>query len=220
MGNKMLKKIIILFLISVFTLTGCFHWSGVRGSGDIEEEIRDIEEFDELDISGAFTVRVAVGESPYLQISGDDNLLKYVRTRVRGDRLIIDTKREINARKKMKINVSTSYLEKLNVSGANSVKIRGIDSDKFRADISGACTVSLEGETGVFDVDLSGATKLYADDFRADQVKIDCSGASKAEVFAREYLNADASGVSKIYYRGNPEDIRSDASGISSIRRR
>ncbi len=216
----MLKKILILFLVSIFTFTGCFHWSGVRGSGDIEEEYRDIDEFDELDVSGAFSVRLSVGESPGLKISGDDNLLRFVRTRVKGDKLIIDTKREINPRRKMKIIVSTPYLERLDASGANSIKVRGIDSENFRADISGACSVTLSGNTGIFDVDLSGATKLYADELRADRVKIDCSGASKAEVFAREYLNADASGVSKITFHGNPDDVRSDASGISSIRRR
>jgi hypothetical protein len=216
----MIKKLFVFFLLSVFTLSGCFHWSGVKGSGDIEEEYRDIDNFDEIDISGAFDVRVTVGESPRLQISGDDNLLKYVRTRVRGNKLIIDTKKEINPRRKLKVVASTEYLERLDVSGANSVKVRGIDSEKFSANISGACTVSLVGSTNEFDVDLSGATNLYADDFRADRVRIDCSGASKAEVFARQYINADASGVSKISFYGNPDDVRTDASGISSIRRR
>lgn len=216
MKLKIFAGMITILLI----LTGCHQWRGVRGSGDIAEEYRNIDRFDKIELSGAFTLNVVVGLSPQLKITGDDNLLKYVETDVRGDRLVIETRKNINPKRKITIDVSTEELEGFSASGANKVYISDIYSDKFILDISGANNVELEGRTDKFYVDMSGATKLYAEDFIAEQVKIDCSGASKAEVYASESLNADASGASKIYFYGDTKDVRTDVSGVGKISRK
>ncbi|MBN1300312.1 MAG: DUF2807 domain-containing protein [Melioribacteraceae bacterium] len=213
----MKNKLIAILSAFAIIITGCYHWDGIRGSGDMADEYRDIESFDEIEISGAFYLNVLVGESPSLKITGDDNLLKFVRTRVRGNRLIIDTRKNINTRKEMKIFVTTDYLERIDASGANNIKVRGIDSESFVINLSGACKAELDGVTDRLSAELSGATKLFAYDLRGEKVKIGCSGASKAEIFAREYLDAEASGVAKIRFYGDPEDIRTDVSGIASI---
>lgn len=216
----MKSKVIISFIILLIILSGCHRWQGIRGSGDIAEEYRSIDSFEKIEISGAFTLNVVVGLSPQLKITGDDNLLKYVETDVRGNRLVIETRKNINARRKIVIDVSTPNLEALSASGANKINITDIDSRKFVLDISGANNAVLEGRTDYFNIDMSGATKLYADDFLAKEVKIDCSGASKAEIYASKSLDADASGASKIYFYGNTENVRTDVSGVGKISRK
>jgi hypothetical protein len=207
-------------MFTALIFSGCNHWRGIRGSGDISEEYRDIEEFSKLEVSGAFTVNLLVGDDPSLKISADDNLLKHIKTTVRGDRLIIETRKNINASEAIVIDVSTPFLNRVDASGANKVKVKGIDSDNFSVDISGANTVELEGRTDKFYADMSGATKLYAGELKAERVKVDCSGASKAEVYASESLDADASGASKISFTGDARDVRTDVSGVGRVSRK
>ncbi|MBU1096073.1 MAG: hypothetical protein CVV23_09685 [Ignavibacteriae bacterium HGW-Ignavibacteriae-2] len=216
----MKNKLIILIVLMSALLAGCFNWHGVRGNGIISEDYRDIESFDAMDVSGAFTVYVIVGEPAKLKITGDENLLKYVRTRIKGNKLIIDTKKNFKNKNDIRIDISTPYLEDLDISGANTVKIRGIDSERFKTDLSGACKILLEGRTNKLIADISGASSFDAENLEADYVKIECSGASKASVFAVESIDADVSGVGSVTFKGDPENVRTDVSGVGSIKRK
>lgn len=212
-----MKSKLLLLILLLVSLVGCRNWSGIKGSGDVDEESRQIEEFERLDVSGAFDVRVTLGEEPSLKISGDDNLLKYVKVRNKGDRLVISTRKNINPREDMRITITNPSLRRLSVSGANSVKMRNIDTEEFQADISGACSVDLSGDSERFRVDMSGASNLDAERLITKKVRIDCSGACNAEVYASESIQADVSGVCSIKYSGNPVKTDLDASGVSSI---
>ena len=54
----------------------------------------------------------------------------------------------------------------------------------------------------------------------ANDVTIDISGASDADVFANNALNATVSGVGNINYYGNPPKVLHKVSGIGSINRK
>ena len=207
----------ILIAVILFSFLGCRNWGGIRGSGDVENEKRDIEQFEVLEVSGAFNVRVTLGEEPSLELSGDDNLLKYVKTSNKGNRLVISTRKNINPREEMRITITNPSLRKLDVSGANKIRIREIEADEFEVDISGACSIALRGNANRLMIDMSGASSLDAADLISKQVRIDCSGASNATVYAGESLYANASGVCNIKFEGNPVKTDLDASGVSSI---
>jgi hypothetical protein len=67
------------------------------------------------------------------------------------------------------------------------------------------------------ELDASGASKINAENLKTVKVRADVSGASKAEVFVTDTLNADASGASKIIFSGEPKTVNKSASGASSI---
>ena len=108
-------------------------------------------------------------------------------------------------------------MDDLDASGACKVLIEKINNENFSADLSGACSIELSGETKSFSADISGAMNLEAIELKAERVNIDASGASSAEVYASESLYVDASGASNIYFSGNPMDVGSDLSGAASI---
>ena len=210
-------RIKILLAVIIFSFVGCRNWNGIRGSGNVEEESRNIDSFEVLEVSGAFKVRVTLGEETSLKISGDDNLLKYVKTRNKGNRLEISTRKNINPRKEMRITITNPSLNKLEVSGANEVGIRNISTENFDVEISGACSVGLKGDTESLSIDMSGASSLDASEFYSKKVSIDCSGACSAEVYASESLKASVSGVCNVKFDGDPVKTNLDASGVSSI---
>ncbi|MCF8239987.1 MAG: DUF2807 domain-containing protein [Melioribacteraceae bacterium] len=215
-----MKRNMFLIVILVFvSLTGCRGF-GIKGNGDLKEETRSISEFTDLEVSGAFTVKVIVGESVSLKVRAEENLLKYIRTEVRGDRLEIYSERNISPKHDMEIFLTVTSLENVEASGANNVKIKNVETGDFTIDLSGACNLDVAGKCDYLKVGISGATNLDAKELIAKEVKISASGASNADVYASEKLDADVSGVGNIDFYGDPDDVRSDVSGISSIERK
>lgn len=218
----MRKGLLLLLVLSATVLVGCRDWGimGVRGNGKVVTENREINDFTEIELSGAYSVEIRVGKSPSMVISGEQNLLKYIRTRYDGDKLIIDTKKNISPRKEIKIKITVPELYYLDASGACDIYAENISSDNFTLDLSGAGSIELNGRVEKFKVELSGASSLEAKNLKAKRVIISLSGAGSADIYASEYLDAEVSGVGSVTYYGNPRDIRKDVSGIGSISKR
>ena len=213
-----IKSLIVLSIIAV-CFAGC-RLSGVKGSGHIEKEIRDVEGFSEIELGGMFEVYVEVGKDYSCEIKADDNLLKYITTKVRGNKLIIDSKKNLNPRKGIKINITLPVLNAIEASGASTITAYGIDSDYFNLSVSGAGSIELDGKADTFKMDVSGAGSVDAEELIAKEVYVNLSGAGSADVYAEESLDADVSGVGSVNYYGNPDDVTTDISGIGSITRK
>lgn len=104
------------------------------------------------------------------------------------------------------------------LSGASSANLN-IVSNEVNLDLSGASSLNIGGNAQKLFVDNSGASKLSAKELKAAFVKVDCSGASKAEVWAIDQLEADASGASKVTYV-NENNLKKNVSnsGASSVK--
>lgn len=222
MGGRM-KAVKLFFLMAstiLFLLTGCRYFDGVKGNGNYISENRNIEDFSEIDISGAFNLFVEVGEEPSLKINTDENLHELIRTDVRNGRLIIDQKRNLRSKEPIDIRVTTKDLRKIDGAGACDIIVNNVNNLDFELNLSGATELRISGSTDNFNVELSGASKLFASNFLANFVRVEASGASKAEVNSDKSLLVNASGASKVNYFGNPSEIDYNLSGASSINRK
>jgi hypothetical protein len=215
----MKTKIISAVLLISIILSGCGFW-GVRGNGKLKDETRKIMEFNRIDAGGAFTIIIKVGQSPSVKITGEENLLSYIRTNVRGNTLVIDTKKSISPRKEIVIHITTPKLESIDASGANNVIADGISAEEFEVSLSGAGTIDIKGESLKLKAEISGAGTIDAKDLKAEDVKISVSGAANAEVYASKSINATVSGVGSINYYGDPKDVKTNVSGVGSISRK
>jgi len=212
-------KYLLLILVLTFGITNC-RFSGIKGNGDFATDQREIDEFENLDLSGAFTVKVNIGNRTDLKIEGDRNLLKYIKTVVKGNTLEISSKKDLRPKKKIVIYITTPELNDVSVSGANDLFINGLKNDEFFVNLSGAGSVYVEGKTDDLQVSISGAANLNAKDLIAENVSVDISGAADAEVYANESLNATVSGVGNVTYYGNPKSINPKVSGVGSIKKK
>lgn len=214
----MKSRYYLMLLIFVVAVMSC-RLGGVRGSGDIEVEERSIEAFTELEASGAFEILVESGHEPNLKIRAEDNLLKYIETENYGDKLVIDTDRNLNPRKDIKIRITTSGLKNIDASGANEIIAKYIDAENFYLDLSGASEVKLSGKVVRISIDASGASEINTKELKADGVKIDASGAVEAVVYASKFLDADVSGAGSIEFYGGAQNVKTDISGAGSVKR-
>lgn len=215
----MKTRILLAILLAVVSFSACTVW-GVRGNGRMKEQNRNSEEFDRIEAGGAFTIRVLVGKSTSIRINAEENLLQYIKTKVSGGTLIIDSKKNLNPKKDIEIFITTPSLSALEASGANNVDVVGINEKEFFVNLSGAGNVDLKGNADKLRAEISGAGNIDARELKARDVMISVSGAASADVYAKEILDASVSGVGSIDYYGNPEKTRTNVSGVGSITRK
>lgn len=212
-------KKLLLVLTVVLLASGC-RMMGVRGNGNIVTEEREISAFEILDVGGAFNVEIVSGKSPYLKIQAEENLIPLIRTEIKGDKLVISSRKNLNPRKELKIYIEVPDLKVADVSGASRVNAENVSTGKFAVYASGASHVTITGKTDKLLVEASGASHINTYEFTADEVKADVSGASSVKVFAKNSIVSEASGASHISYKGDPQKVITDVSGASSVSRK
>ncbi|GAB3902781.1 head GIN domain-containing protein [Larkinella knui] len=78
---------------------------------------------------------------------------------------------------------------------------------------------SINGFIDHLRIDASGGSHVEAFDYAANEVNVKASGASHAEITVNKSLTAEASGASKIRYKGNPANVNQNATGGSKVER-
>jgi|CXWL01.1.fsa_nt_gi HSP20 family molecular chaperone IbpA len=194
-----------------------FNFKGVRGSGNMATEKRDLSDFHSVDVSGVFQVEIAAQTEFSVEVEADDNLLPLIETKIRNGVLHIETTRKVKTENPLRIRISAPNIEKIESSGATTVSLTGLSNEGLEVDSSGASKVKISGETARLNIDVSGATKVDAEGLTAENATVEASGASHVNVNVTGNLRTDASGASKITYTGSPKDVVKKASGASSV---
>lgn len=226
---------ILVAAIAISSLSACM-FNCVHGSGKQANETRKVGNFNKLTISGDFKIVLKQDSSMTLNITADDNLLKYIKTEITGNRLRIFTKKNICDGGDMTVIVGVRNLEEVKGSGAVDVESDGniktgdlrfkmsgatkinmnLTAANVSASGSGATELTLKGQASSLDVDLSGTGKVHAFDFAVDNCSISSSGVGESEVNASKKLVIQSSGASNVKYKGDPA-ITNDKSGASSV---
>lgn len=236
MTTKLKTTSPLLLLSLLFLLSGCF-FNSVKGSGEIKRDKRNLSEFDQIEISGAFDVYLKQGE-PYIELVADDNLLPLIKTVVKNGELQVYSDENLNNSTKLELYISYPSLEELDISGAVEVKSKSViknstfeidasgatevelevDVNELELDLSGASEVRLSGKTKKLEIDGSGAIEVDAYNLAADDVKIEISGAGDAKVTANKSLKVRVSGAGSVRYKGKPESVNQETSGAGSVK--
>ena len=72
--------------------------SGVKGSGVVIEETRDVAAFDSIRVEGSLDVVLSLGEAGPLRIKAEDNLAPLVIATVKGSELTLKTSDSYNTK--------------------------------------------------------------------------------------------------------------------------
>ncbi len=106
----------------------------------------------------------------------------------------------------------------IDVSGSSDVNATTIVSD-IKIDLSGASNTTLNGTGKNLNLDLSGSSDVNLFNLNLENVIIELSGASTAQINASGNIKYSASGASKLQYKGLPEIKHLDLSGSSKIKK-
>ena len=202
-------RLIPTLLVLVVALTGLLlsacdeglSISGERGSGDLVTETRELEPFTSIDAGGAINLDLVVDAAApqSVKVTYDDNILDNVVTRVSGSTLVIELEGSLNltGNSNRVVTVTINELESLEASGATDVRV--------------------SGTIGSYRLDVSGASSVDARDLVAEDIEVDASGASNADLYATGTVSGSVSGASNLNVYGEPKSVLVDSSGASSV---
>lgn len=232
----MIYKTLITAVFLSF-LAACNQMVHEVGNGNMTTEKIDVDNFEEVIISGNFDIYLAKGSTPGLSIVADENLHQYITTSVQGDRLEIETSEKIRSDEGIKLYITYETLTALDIGGAAEVVSEDVISGDYlnltmsgagsvdlevslrvlKINVSGAGSVEVKGTVDEQNVQMSGAGDYDARDLLSQHCKISISGVGSADINVEQSLDASVSGVGGITYRGNPADIQTEVSGLGSI---
>ncbi len=205
----------IALLLPVLLAPACVTASS--GDGKVVSSLRDVGPFHGVEASGAIVLDVTVGGSSRVEVLTDGNLQAKVITEIREGILVVRTEGSIDPTGDVKVVVVTEALDRLELSGACDATVRGLSGGELAIDASGASEIDVSGRLARLTIETSGASDIDAGALVADAVRLDVSGASEVIVHARELLDIEASGASKISQRGPGRIGKVDLSGASTL---
>lgn len=209
-----------------------------HSSPDEDELSYPFENFDEIKIGALLDIEISKSqdESYSVLVKGDENDLDNVYLNQVGDRLEVKFKNDRWKSKdyeRMKLIIKVPHLEELEIYGACEGEIVGFDEEKMSIEISGESEIymradvknleiklsgdselDLIGEGESTEVEVSGSSQFKGLNYESDELLVETNGASRAEVYGKMSIRANASKMSTIKYRGSGGmDLDRDGSG-------
>ena len=227
-----------IFLFAFFTagilLVSC---NCIEGEGPLVEQGRKLSYFDEVELRMGADVILKQDSVFSLTINAQENLLKLIRTEVKGEKLIIDTENGcIRSGKRIEFFITLPVLKSLEIDGSGSMSSEGsFTVDRIDIDINGSGDVQFDLVANRINTDISGSGRVYlsgtANDHRIDingsgdvnafglttyKANVHVSGSGDCELDVHKKLSVKVSGSGDVYYKGSP-DINTRISGSGSV---
>ncbi|WP_462318938.1 head GIN domain-containing protein [Marinilabilia sp.] len=239
----MLRRLFILtILIIPIGMTGCVYENNGNSykRSEASSESRSVEDFSAIELEGKYIVRLENSDTCSLDIAAEDELKSLIISEVRNGVLRVRTLEEeswgrfdtpeltIKAPdiKSIEVRVSAKIysekplkFDKLRIESAGALKMDiELEGDVLEADLAGASDLDLRGIVKTVRLNLPGAGKISAYELKTENFDLDLSGAGKARVYASQQLNVDLSGACSVSYKGNPEEVFTNISGIGRVK--
>jgi hypothetical protein len=190
--------------------------SAIKGSGVKATIERKVQSFSSIKSDGQFDINYRNGKQS-LSISGDNNIINHISTRVDNGELFISINNSYSSYQPIVINLSSKTLETVTLDGASTMVLDDIKSNKLRINLIGTADIFANGVVNKLELNIQGTGDVKARKLNAQFVSVNLEGTSDIELTARTELNIDVSGVGDILYFGKPKKIRKQISGVSDI---
>jgi hypothetical protein len=236
----------ILCLMASSLLSSCIisYGRGINGSRQIINKEIPIDGYDEIHLSLQAEViyRHIAQDSPFLQISTDDNILPHLRLQTQGNRLILRSESGVNLRpSRLVIYTNSQSLSRIAIAGSGSIALEGAVNAKhlqlsiagsgamktdslycetLQISISGSGYARLNGAATTARYDIAGSGMIRSDNYLVEYLTCNVSGSGSIHAWADKLLDANVSGSGSIQYRGAPTSISKNVSGSGNIQSR
>ncbi len=230
-----MRKILLLsILAAVFTPSIAQKDSNkkkVEGSGNVITKNITVQSFDQLDVSGVFSVQLSQGSKEEVRIEADDNLQELFLVKNEGSKLSINMEKDvsISTKSKMKVYITFKKLHSLdlktvgNVSSEGNLSFEKLDFDNksvgnvdlklsvqtMTIDNKSVGNVKLEGKANDVVIRNKSVGSINAASFVVQTMDIDNDGVGSAEVNAAKELKVKDSFLGKVVNKGAATPKRS-----------
>ena len=233
-----MKKII---LIAAVLLSSFSFAQKVNGNGKVTTITRTTGDYDGIKCAGSFDYILVAGTEGKITLEGEENLLEYVITEVKGNNLIIKVKDKVNLspsmNKTIKITIPFKDINSVSLAGSgdlwNEDKINAtnfdvslagsgdvnihVDANSISSSLTGSGDLNLKGNTEKLEVSVSGSGDFDGSKLESNYTDVTLAGSGDAEVVSNKSLKARVAGSGDIEYSGNPEKEDTKVAGSGSI---
>ncbi len=195
MKNLKLPALLILITATLF-LSSCMYdmFNYVNGDGIVTTDLREISDFTEVELWGAFDVYIEKDSFQSVEVEAESSLQSYILTGVKNKRLICKNRDNYQLKNTRPINIyiKTDKLEKISLSGSGIIEVSDtFETDHFKISLPGSGEVKAQVKTKETELSLSGSGRIYCYSFS-------------------DYLTASIPGSGKVFLEG--DNIQSDIS--------
>ena len=233
-----LKLIVLLLTLSITSCNGNLNLiDGIDGSGNVVTEKRNIETpFTKIQASTGVEVILEQGSPSELEVEVDDNLMKYIVTRVENGTLIVKIDGNINTMESAIVRVKTKTIEGLESSSGASIKTinklsgtsvalktssgstiqADLEYEKVSCESTSGSEIKVSGKALTLDTKSSSGSEINAKELASNEITAQSTSGSSTTVNPIVLLNAKASSGSSIDYIKEPKKvIKEETSGGS-----
>jgi len=176
-----LKKTTLLLVLVITSITHA-QWYGskkVKGNGNMTTITRTTESYDAIKCAGSLDYILVKGSEGKLTIEGEENLLEYIVTKVKGDKLIVKVEDDgsVSGSGDLTIKGSTNNLEasvagsgdfhgfnleanNTTVSVAGSGDAEVVSNEVLKARVAGSGDIEYRGNPKKEDTKVSGSGSI------------------------------------------------------------
>lgn len=231
--KPLLAATILVVLLGALRLGG----SGVRGSGVMQDEIREVSSFRGVVLHGSFRTELSEGEFE-VKLHGDDNILPLITTEVVDGVLEVRTEQSFSSKDGITAFVSLPVLNSVEVGGSGSVMgqtaftseslslsnagsgevtLRG-DFSRLSVRSSGSGNIGLTGSTQEQDVSLTGSADYQAGELECmGNTIVNLTGSGSCMVAVAGDLDVRLAGSGNVRYKGEPSSVNSTVAGSGTV---
>jgi hypothetical protein len=239
--KKMFIPLFLLVALSACTVSaGCSRvGSSLNGSGKIIDREIEVAGFTEIYVEGPFTVEIVRAAEYAVTLSVDDNMISRVLISKKDQVLNLSIQAPATFfPTTLKVKISMPEIYGLTLSGSaragisefksasdftlmltdNSMLGGYIELSNASFDISKNSDVILKGKARHLELNAAETSRLDLAEFSLASAEIKLRNLSEATLNVTETLDVDLSGMSKLYYIGNPVISHSSVSGNSIMK--
>lgn len=222
---------VLLMMSSAPAQAGWFDFFGrvktVAGSGRLQKQSKNLDAFNEVDISLPAQIELRQGDSEHAEIEADDNLLSLIEVAVDHGTLQIRPalKNSIPYSKQLRITVYLKNLAELRISGwgkvhadhlqtpglhvaisgSGNVKLPELRAEALDIDIGGSGHFEASGAVPVIHGKIGGSSALQMGRLEASDVSLRIGGSGYVQTWAKNRLDVTIGGSGEVQYYGEPK---------------
>jgi len=218
---KPIRSIIILLIFTVIYSSCIF---GVRGKGEIVQQIVSLEDIQSFDLAIDANVTLIIGDEQQIEIRAQQNIIDNIKRKVKSGKWVIEYDKNVISNDPVEIIIIVPEIRGISISGSGEVYSDDyIESDKIDLSIPGSGVIdlfinanftesSISGSGDIFLlgnslkqlVNISGSGNYFAFNLESNTCEVNISGSGNCEVFVNDYLSVNISGSGNVYYIGEP----------------
>ena len=212
-----MKSLLFTLIFILGVSCSSFTRERINASGSVVLEDRhQLSHFNGIDVCCGFNLILTNDGEQKVSVEADKNYLPYIETTVKGGKLIIKRKNNVNFsnNSSVKVYVSATALKSLSSSGGAKVEITNtLVSDQLTLDGSGGCRIKGDVQCTDLKMSLSGGGVVNLSG-TSETTKVDLSGGGKADMNMNcRKMTMSLSGGGEITLSGSADDLKFSASG-------